>query len=69
MLGHAMPARDSYHVVAIDFSPHTKLMQTDASVIAEGTAEREAAKLCAGCVCGVIVIIGVVMLIVNIYRF
>ena len=25
-----MPARDSYHVVAIDFSPHTESMQTDA---------------------------------------
>ena len=25
-----MPARDSYHVVAIDFSPHTEAMQTDA---------------------------------------
>ena len=65
MLDHAMPARDSYHVVAIDFSPHTQLMQTDASVIAEGTAEREVAKLCAGCVCGITVIIGVIFLIVN----
>ena len=25
-----MPAHDSYHVVAIDFSPHTESMQTDA---------------------------------------
>ena len=25
-----MPTRDSYHVVAIDFSPHTEAMQTDA---------------------------------------
>ena len=25
-----MPARDSYHVVAIDFSPHNESMQTDA---------------------------------------
>ena len=25
-----MPARESYHVVAIDFSPHTESMQTDA---------------------------------------
>ena len=24
-----MPARDSYHVVAIDFSTHTEAMQTD----------------------------------------
>ena len=25
-----MPAHDSYHVVSIDFSPHTESMQTDA---------------------------------------
>lgn len=25
-----MPAHDIYHVVAIDFSPHTESMQTDA---------------------------------------
>ena len=25
-----MPAQNNYHVVAIDFSPHTESMQTDA---------------------------------------
>ena len=25
-----MPAQDNYHVVAIDFSPHSESMQTDA---------------------------------------
>jgi hypothetical protein len=64
-----MQTRDNYHVVAIDFSPTTKLIQTDMLTMSKGTAEREVAQLCAACVCGVAVIIGAAMLIVNIYRY
>jgi len=40
-----MPAHDSYHVVAINFSPHTESMQTDA-LLATGMRSAGDVKFC-----------------------
>ena len=63
-----MPAQDNYHVVAIDFSPHSESMQTDALLGARSASgvpvSKSGAKNMAGCVFCVGVAVVVIMIIV-----